>query len=111
MDLGLSGARALVTGGSSGLGAAVARALAAEGAHVAVAARASERLSAMAHEIGGVALGVDLAADGGPAEVVSRAVDSLGGLDLLLVNMGGPPPGTFADLTDEQWQKALDMTL
>jgi 3-oxoacyl-[acyl-carrier protein] reductase len=111
MDVGLSGARALVTGGSAGLGAAVARALAAEGAHVAVAARASERLDGVAAEIGGVALGVDLSAAGGPEEVVGRAVESLGGLDVLLVNMGGPPPGTFADLTDEQWQKALDMTL
>src|SRR6187551_478872 len=111
MDLGLSGARALVTGGSAGLGAAVARALAAEGASVAVAARASERLDGVAAEIGGVALGVDLSAREGPEEVVARAVESLGGLDVLLVNMGGPPPGTFADLTDEQWQKALDMTL
>lgn len=111
MDIGLSGARALVTGGSAGLGAAVARCLGAEGARVAVAARASERLDAVAADIGGVALGVDLAAPSGPADVVAQAVDALGGLDVLLVNMGGPPPGTFADLTDEQWQKALDMTL
>src|SRR4051812_32513206 len=110
MDLGLKGARALVTGGSAGLGAAVARALASEGAKVAVAARASEKLDAVAADIGGVALGVDLASADGPAEGVRQAVDRLGGLDALLVNMGGPPPGTFAEVTDEQWQKALDMT-
>jgi 3-oxoacyl-[acyl-carrier protein] reductase len=110
MDLGLRGARALVTGGSSGLGAAVARNLADEGARVAVAARPSDRLDAFATELGGVAVGVDLAAPEGPAEVVARALDALGGLDALLVNMGGPPPGSFADVTDEQWQKALDMT-
>src|SRR3954453_5515951 len=111
MDLGLSGARALVTGGSGGLGAGVARALAAEGAKVAVAARASDRLDATAAEIGGVALGIDLATADGPTQAVERAVAELGGLDALLVNMGGPPAGTFADVTDEQWQNALDMTL
>ena len=89
----------------------MARALAAEGAKVAVAARASSRLDAVAAEIGGVALDVDLAAADGPAAAVRRAVAALGGLDMLLVNMGGPPAGTFADVTDEQWQKALDMTL
>lgn len=111
MDLGLTGARALVTGGSAGLGRAVAVALAAEGARVAVAARESERLAGVASQIGGVALGVDLASAEGPGEAVSRAVEALGGLDLLLVNMGGPPPGRFADLTDEDWQRALDGTL
>jgi 3-oxoacyl-[acyl-carrier protein] reductase len=111
MDLGLSGARALVTGGSAGLGAAVARALAAEGARVAVAARASTRLDDVANQVGGIALGIDLSAADGPAEAVRRAVAELGGLDALLVNMGGPPAGTFNDVTDEQWQKALDMIL
>jgi len=111
MDLGLRGTRALVTGGSAGLGAAVARALAAEGARVAVAARASDRLDKTAAEVGGVAIGVDLATASGPAEAVERAVTELGGLDALLVSMGGPPAGKFEDVTDEQWQKALDMTL
>jgi len=111
VDLGLTEARALVTGGSAGLGRAVAVALAAEGARVAVAARESERLSAVAAEIDGVAVGVDLATESGPGEAVARAVEALGGLDLLLVNMGGPPPGKFADLTDDDWQRALDGTL
>jgi 3-oxoacyl-[acyl-carrier protein] reductase len=110
MDLGLEGARALVTGGSAGLGAAVARALAAEGAKVAVAARASDKLNSVAADIRGLALGIDLASADGPAQVVRQAVERLGGLDALLVNMGGPPAGTFADVSDEQWQKALDMT-
>ncbi len=111
MDLGLGGARALVTGGSAGLGAAVARALADEGARVAVAARAGERLDETVSQIAGVAVPVDLAEHDGPQTAVDSAVAALGGLDVLLVNMGGPPPGKFLDLTDEQWQKAIDMTL
>ena len=89
----------------------MARALAAEGARVAVAARASDRLDRTVAELGGVAIGVDLATADGPAQAVERAVAELGGLDTLLISMGGPPAGTFADVTDEQWQKALDMTL
>lgn len=111
MDLGLNGARALVTGGSAGLGAAVARTLSTEGARVAVAARAGERLSATVAATNGVAIPIDLATADGPASAVAAAVAQLGGLDALLVNMGGPPPGKFTDLTDETWQKALDMTL
>ncbi len=89
----------------------MARALAAEGANVAVAARASDRLTEIATDIGGLAIDVDLSATDGPVEAVSRAVEHLGGLDALLVNMGGPPAGTFADVTDEQWQRAIDMTM
>ena len=111
MDQGLKGARALVTGGSAGLGAAIARSLAAEGAHVAVAARPGERLDAVAAEIKGVTLPVDLATPDGPGRAVADAIAALGGLDTLLVNMGGPPPGRFTELSDETWQKALDMTL
>lgn len=111
MDLGLSTARALVTGGSGGLGAAVATALAAEGARVAVAARASDRLAETARRIGGTAIAVDLSTSDGPADAVANAVGELGGLDLLLVNSGGPPPGRFEDLTDEAWQRAIDGTL
>jgi 3-oxoacyl-[acyl-carrier protein] reductase len=111
MDLGLNGARALVTGGSAGLGAAVALELAQEGARVAVAARPSERLENVVREVNGVAVGADLATADGPAKAVKRAADELGGLDLLLVSMGGPPLGLFDELSDADWQKALDMTL
>jgi 3-oxoacyl-[acyl-carrier protein] reductase len=111
VDLGLSGARALTTGASSGLGAAVARSLSEEGARVAVAARQTDKLDALASEIGVVPVGVDLSTPDGPAAAVSAAVEALGGLDLLLVNSGGPPPGKFDDLTDEAWQRAIDGTL
>lgn len=111
MDLQLTNARALVTGGSGGLGAAIAVALASEGARVAVAARASDRLAETARTVAGAAIAVDLSTVEGPGEAVTRAVGALGGLDLLLVNSGGPPPGRFEDLTDEAWQRAMDGTL
>jgi 3-oxoacyl-[acyl-carrier protein] reductase len=111
VDLGLKGARALVTGGSAGLGAAVARTLSAEGARVAVAARAGDKLDATVAATNGVAIPADLATPEGPASAVEAAVKELGGLDALLLSMGGPPPGRFEDLDDAAWQKALDMTL
>src|SRR5437868_2626435 len=112
MDLGLRGARALVTGGSAGLGAAVARTLSAEGARVAVAARAGDRLDATVAALNnGLAIPTDLATTDGPALAVANAVEQLGGLDALLISMGGPPPGKFDELDDAAWQKALDGTL
>lgn len=111
MDLMLGDARALVGGGSSGLGAAVAASLAAEGARVAVAARPSERLDATSELIGATAVPVDLAAAEGPAAAVDAAVRALGGLDLLLVNSGGPPLGRFEELDEEAWRFAIDGTL
>ncbi len=100
-----------MTGGSAGLGRAVAIELAAEGARVALAARAGGRLTETAHAIDAVPVGVDLTTADGATAAVASAVEALGGLDLLLVNMGGPPPGKFLDLEDADWQKALDMTL
>ncbi len=113
MDLGLAGARALIGGGSGGLGLAVGEALAAEGVRVALAARSADRLESHAARLGSGALAipVDLSARDGPASAVARTVDAFGGLDLLLVNSGGPPLGRFDQVTDEQWQTALDGVL
>ncbi|MBX3030161.1 MAG: SDR family oxidoreductase [Chloroflexi bacterium] len=113
MDLGLAGARALVGGGSGGLGGAIATVLAAEGARTALAARPSDRLDAAVGRLGGqgVAAAADLATRTGPASAVAAAVGALGGLDLLVVNSGGPPPGRFEDLDEEAWQRAIDGTL
>jgi 3-oxoacyl-[acyl-carrier protein] reductase len=113
MDLGLAGARALVGGASAGLGLAIGEALAAEGARVALAARSEAPLHANAERIGNgaVAVPVDLASPSGPRQAVEAAVDAFGGLDLLLVNSGGPPLGRFDDVTDEQWQAAIDGVL
>lgn len=112
MDLGLDGARALIGGGSGGLGGAIATALTGEGARVALAARPSDRLDAAVGRLAGaVAVDADLSTPDGPAGAVDRAVAALGGLDLLLVNSGGPPPGGFEELDDATWQRAIDGTL
>ena len=111
MDLGLGGARALVGGGSGGLGGAVAAALAGEGARVALVARASDRLTERAAALDALAVPADLSTADGPADAVAATVEGLGGLDLVLVNSGGPPPGRFEDLTDADWQRAIDGTL
>jgi 3-oxoacyl-[acyl-carrier protein] reductase len=111
MDLGLTDRRYLVCGASRGLGAAVARVLASEGARVALAARASDDLAAVAAETNGTAVPADLSSSDGPATAVRDAVAALGGLDGLLVNSGGPPPGTFAEADDEAWEKAIRGTL
>jgi 3-oxoacyl-[acyl-carrier protein] reductase len=111
MDLGLHGARALVGGGSGGLGGAIANALMDEGAHVALAARPSDRLDAAVARLGAVAAPADLSTADGPAAAVAAAVAAFGGLDLLVVNSGGPPPGRFEDLDEAAWQRAIDGTL
>jgi 3-oxoacyl-[acyl-carrier protein] reductase len=113
MDLGLAGARAVLGGASSGLGAAIARALVDEGARVAVVSRSPDRLASQVADLGDAATAVpaDLATADGPATAVSTAVERLGGLDLLLVNSGGPPLGGFEDLDEQNWEKAIDGTL
>ena len=112
MDLGLDGARALIGGGSSGLGLAVGTVLSGEGARVALAARPADRLDAAAAAVeGSVAVGVDLESVDGPASAVQRAVETLGGLDAVLVNSGGPPPGAFDALDEATWDRAIQGTL
>ena len=112
MDLGLGGARALVGGGSGGLGGAIAAALTGEGARVALAARPSDRLdTAVGRLAGAIAVETDLATPDGPAAAVADTVNAFGGLDLLLVNSGGPPPGTFEELDEAAWDRAIDGTL
>jgi 3-oxoacyl-[acyl-carrier protein] reductase len=111
MDLGLNERRVLVGGASRGLGGAIARALSDEGARVAAIARPSEALTAMAASIGAHEVAADLATSAGPQEAVARAIEALGGLDGLVVNSGGPPAGTFDDIDEAAWQRAIDGTL
>lgn len=117
MDLGLTGRVALVCGGSSGLGKAVATRLAREGASVAICARGAEKLQNAAEEIRRDAKGLVLAVPADvsvPAQVkaaVQKVVAEFGKLEILIPNAGGPPPGRFLDLPEDAWQKALDLNL
>lgn len=111
MDLGLAGKRIMVGGASRGLGAAIAESVAAEGAQVALVARESADLRAVAERTGGIALAADFTTAEGPVAAVERAVHALGGLDGLVVNSGGPPIGTFANLDEAAWTKAIEGTL
>jgi 3-oxoacyl-[acyl-carrier protein] reductase len=109
--LGLSDKRALVGGGASGIGAGIAGVLAAEGVRLMLVGRTAEKLDARAAELGARRVVADLATVEGPASAVVAAVAELGGLDLLVVNAGGPPAGTFESLGEEEWQLAIDGTL
>ena len=111
MELGLTDARALVSGGSGGLGGAIADALVGEGARIALVARESPRLRDRATALDALPVAADLSKSDGPAFAVAATVAGLGGLDLLLVNSGGPPTGRFEDLADADWQRAIDGTL
>lgn len=112
MNLGLAGKRALVGGGGSGLGGGIAGALAAEGARVAIIGRTEERVNAEAARMGAVPIVADLATVDGPAMAVEHAVTALGGgLDLLVMNTGGPPGGDFEALGEVEWAAAIEGTL
>ena len=116
MDLGLSGRVALVGGASSGLGLAIARALAQEGAAVALMARRLDPLEEAVKSIvaaGGkaVAFSGDVGRPADVERVVDGAAHSLGPIDILVANAGGPPATTFADATEEQYRSAIEVNL
>jgi 3-oxoacyl-[acyl-carrier protein] reductase len=111
MDLGLTGRRALVGGGASGIGSGIATALAGEGARVALMGRTADRVEAEARRLGGVPVVADLATPGEAEAAVASAIASMGGLDLLVVNTGGPPGGTFDTLDEAAWETAINGTL
>jgi 3-oxoacyl-[acyl-carrier protein] reductase len=117
MDLDLAGRRALVTAASGGLGYATASALAAEGATVTICsrdlARAEEAASRIASETGGTvhAFAADVASATDLERLVAAAAEAMGGLEVLVNNAGGPPPGGFADLDDAKWEVGFQLTL
>jgi NAD(P)-dependent dehydrogenase (short-subunit alcohol dehydrogenase family) len=114
MDLELSGKVAVVTGASRGIGLAVVRALAAEGAHVVAGARTTgDELAGVRGEGRVVPIAIDLGTPDGPGRLVEEAASSLGGLDILVnslgwgvVRAGGP-----LSVSDDEWQRSLEMNL
>ncbi len=113
MDLGISGRTALVTGASSGLGLASARALAADGVRVALAARSADRLAEAAASVAGdpVRITTDLSLPEQVASLATSAQEALGGIDILVANAGGPPPGNFASTDLDAYPAALQLNL
>jgi 3-oxoacyl-[acyl-carrier protein] reductase len=117
MDLELTGKRALVTGASKGLGYAVARSLLREGVAVVIAARGESALSSavmkLEQETGQppTAIRCDLTSPEERERLVDQTVARLGGVDLLLSNAGGPPPGPFLSHGLDNWQLAIDLAL
>jgi 3-oxoacyl-[acyl-carrier protein] reductase len=112
VDLHLQGRKALVTGASKGLGFGCAKALADEGADVFVASRDEGRISDAAKKAGAKAhLAADLSKAVDCERVVAAAADQLGGLDVMVVNAGGPPPGTFESTAVEDWETGWELTL
>ena len=111
MNLELRGTRALVCGGSRGLGAAIAHTLHDEGVHLAIAARESDALRSVSRDQEATPVAVDLATADGVEQAVTGAAAALGGLDLLVVNSGGPPAGAFEEIDPASWKLAIDGTL
>ena len=117
MDLKLTNKVALVTGGSSGLGFAIARELACEGASVAIVARRKPELEHAASEILKVArtrvlpLVGDVSKEGEADRLARTTEESLGPIDILLANAGGPPSTLFDSTSDEQYVAAIQLNL
>jgi len=114
MDLGISGKRALVLASSQGLGLGIAEALAAEGVNVCICGRSDETLAAAAAAINARGNGkaahtvIDLSERGAAQALYDAAVQKLGGIDILVNNTGGPPPGSVMDPDADVWRSYFD---
>ena len=113
MDLHLDGKIAVVTGASKGIGLAVTRALSAEGVSVVAGARTTDSLEALDMQTPVRAVAVDLSSPDGPARLIEEAMDTYGGLDILVNNVGAVHPhvGGFLTITDDDWFEALTVNL
>jgi 3-oxoacyl-[acyl-carrier protein] reductase len=117
MDLGLKGKVAMVAAASQGLGFAIAKVLASEGAHVSIAARKQATITAAAHRIA-EATGAQVLASEADVSVVAAievwhqaTLERFGAVDILVTNSGGPPAGAASGFDDAAWQCALDLLL
>ena len=119
MDLGLAGKVAIVTGSSRGLGLGAAQALVAEGAHVLVCARGEEALKKATAALQKTAASgarvvyavADVSTEAGAKTIVDAAVRELGGIDVVINNVGVAKGADLESTTDAEWQEAFDQTL
>jgi 3-oxoacyl-[acyl-carrier protein] reductase len=119
MDLQLTGKVAIVTGSTRGLGFASARALVAEGCSVTICARGEEGLAAATAELRRLpdgaarvlAMQADVSTEKGVADLVARTVETFGGLDILVNNVGLGKGAGIVETSDAEWQEAFDQTL
>ena len=113
MDLGLTGKTAAIAAGTAGLGLGTAKALAMDGVRVVICGRDENRLEKALSEIGHGATGFvcDVSTDVGGREFAEHAIETLGSIDILVANGGGPPPGGFAQTAESQYLEALQKNL
>ncbi len=111
MELGIAGKRALVAASSKGLGLATARALAEAGCQVVVSGRTRDTVDRAAEELGATPLVWDVGSVEGATQFVEAGREALGGLDILVINGGGPPPGTFESTDLDAYPEAIAMNL
>ena len=111
MDLGLRGRTAIVCGATSGLGLASAEALSDEGANVTMFARRRDELERESNRLGALAVRGDVTNAADLERLVERTVQAFGGVDVLVWNSGGPPPGPATEITDERLEAAFELLL
>ena len=111
MELGLEDRTAIVCGASSGMGLGIAEALAAEGANVVMFARGREALEREANRLGGLAVPGDVTIADDRERLVSAAVDTFGGVDVLVNNSGGPPRTKAVELDEVSIESAIQLLL
>ena len=111
MDLGLHGRCAIVLGASQGMGLAIAEALAGEGANVAMFARRTDVVEREAARIGAFAVPGDLTREADLERLVMSTVEAFGGIDVVVLNGGGPPPGPAANVTAADVVAAVELLL
>ena len=119
MDLQLNDKVAIVTGSSRGIGLAISQALAAEGCRITMCARTEPRLREAATAVGGaagasdrvLAVQADVSTEAGAADVVTRTVETFGGIDVVVNNVSSAGGGGLLNTTDAEWQQAIDQAL
>lgn len=115
MDLGLQNKVAIITGGSIGIGLAIAEGLAAEGVHLVLVARQEERLQAEAerlaahYQVQAIGVAADVASPTGIAAILAATTETFGGADILINNAGTGSNETIMDAPDEKWQFYWDL--